>query len=238
MQSKIIINNTAFLYNLGLKVLKTKYQDYDKCPIKTDDIEHFWNEIEELKFEDIALEKNLELRRVMMDVYGIEKLTSKLNSVLVDQKIIDKTTSYVDSDGNIITKEFKDIYSLYKVPAADLDFDWNPNNKIGLAKGWNHDDLYYVECYCTSTNRRYLIWVSLHDINNTYKRYWKSEVTAIEAIAWTITTNVRKEYIDKIVRQGDCIMIKVKGDKIENKMLENERHLTADEYLTKLVAES
>jgi hypothetical protein len=58
---------------------------------------------------------------------------------------------------------------------------------------------------------------------------------AIEAISWTIQVDVEKGGIEKIVRQGDCILVKPKPDA---EILNNPRHLTKDEYLSLIVAES
>ena len=106
------------------------------------------------------------------------------------------------------------------------------------------NDVHFVKCKDTSTDRDYFIWVdaqSVYQVNNDRK--WLSsdedygvQINAIQAIAWTIQTNVAKDNIEKIVRQGDCIMIKKKfpteaiGDTL--------RHLTEVEYLELLVAES
>jgi sulfate adenylyltransferase subunit 1 (EFTu-like GTPase family) len=61
------------------------------------------------------------------------------------------------------------------------------------------------------------------------------QLNAIEAIAWTIQTNIGEDNIEKIVRQGDCIMIKPKNTKDAAGVV---RHLTEKEYTTLLVAES
>jgi hypothetical protein len=57
----------------------------------------------------------------------------------------------------------------------------------------------------------------------------------IQAIAWTITTNVPKGHIEDIIRQGDCILIKPKG---KYEPLVTARHLTEEEYKTLISAES
>jgi hypothetical protein len=60
------------------------------------------------------------------------------------------------------------------------------------------------------------------------------DVSPIECVAWTITTNVAEGNIEKIVRQGDCIMIKPKEMVFEDR----QRHLTEKEYKQLLVLES
>lgn len=104
-------------------------------------------------------------------------------------------------------------------------------------------DAYYVKCKDTSTDRKYLIWVDVNSVwnvkceNDKNLNRWQFDVRkidAIDCIAWTIQTNIPQGNIEKIVRQGDCIMIKPKGkyDTI------GERHLSSAEYLNLLVAES
>lgn len=98
---------------------------------------------------------------------------------------------------------------------------------------------YYVQCKDTSTERNYLIWIdpqSVYYTNNDNGLYRDiSTINAIQCIAWTIETNIPKGYIIKIIRQGDCVLIKCKGDYIP---LNTPRHLTEKEYREFLVAES
>jgi hypothetical protein len=144
-------------------------------------------------------------------------------------------------DGTIKTVEFDDTYELYRVDGKHFN--------EGVRGGWNETkDCYFIKCKDTSTDRNYFIWVDLwevfknnHPANTNYG--WYSEdlklaeqkVTAIQAIAWTIQTNVNKANIEKIIRQGDCILIKPYDT---NGTGSSVRHLTEDEYRTLLVAES
>jgi hypothetical protein len=64
----------------------------------------------------------------------------------------------------------------------------------------------------------------------------KNKVKAIQAIAWTIQTNIEKGNIEKIVRQGDCVLIKPKNSELPT--LDTPRHLTEEEYRKLMVAES
>jgi hypothetical protein len=98
---------------------------------------------------------------------------------------------------------------------------------------------HYVRCKDTSTDREYLLWVDFDSVKITNGfNYFDNkgfEVNSIMAIAWTIQTNVPVGNIEKIVRQGDCILIKPKG---KYEPLSRERHLTEKEYRTLLVSES
>lgn len=232
---KILINNVSFDYNTGCRLLKLKY---DECP-NTIDLQDIWEDIVPMTFKEIATTlKNIEQRRVAIQCLGLERLTNEVEPVLINTKSIKKTTAWVNPNGELVTKKFTDTYELYKVKGEMINQGIEGNR-------WNKlNDVHFVKCKDTSTDRDYFIWVdaqSVYQVNNDRK--WLSsdedygvQINAIQAIAWTIQTNVAKDNIEKIVRQGDCIMIKKKlptetiGDTL--------RHLTEVEYLELLVAES
>jgi hypothetical protein len=86
-----------------------------------------------------------------------------------------------------------------------------------------------------------MLWVNASEVSKTNndKGWWSSsdveKITPIQAIAWTFQTNVAIGDIDRIVRQGDCIMIKRKHNTTP---LSIPRHLTEKEYRELLIAES
>jgi len=232
---KILINNVSFDYNTGCRLLKLKYEE---CP-NTIDLQDIWEDIVPMTFKEIATTlKNIEQRRVAIQCLGLERLTKEVEPVLINTKSIKKTTAWVNPNGELVTKKFTDTYELYKVKGEMINQGIEGNRWDKL------NDVHFVKCKDTSTDRDYFIWVdaqSVYQVNNDRK--WLSsdedygvQINAIQAIAWTIQTNVAKDNIEKIVRQGDCIMIKKKlptetiGDTL--------RHLTEVEYLELLVAES
>lgn len=224
---KIIIENTKFPYDLGCRLLKLKHET---CPFP--ELEDIWNDIVPLTFKEIAKLENLEQRRVGIVCLGLERLISEVNPTLLNKKTVDKKTTWINKDGVVETKNFKDTYELYEVSGKYFS--------EGL-EGWRRvEDSHFVKCKDTSTNREYLIWVNLQEVatNNGQDRWSikKEKVNAIQAIAWTIQTTVKKGNIEKMIRQGDCILIKPKNPNAE--MLPTPRHLTEEEYLTLLVAES
>lgn len=229
---KIIIGNYKFPFDIGCKMLKTKYLKYDKCPIKDDALQELWNNIPEITFEEISKFTNVEERRIAFVCYGIERLIKQVKPKLIDRKIIQKENSYIDGEGNLIKKVINDKYELYKVDGKHLG-----NNSWGRQA----DDCHYIRCWCTSTGREYLIWIDGKSVSMTNKSisFWESKTTedAIEAIAWTFTTDVKPEAIEKIIRQGDCILFKIKST-FERDYKGQIRHLTKKEYLEKLTMES
>jgi hypothetical protein len=63
----------------------------------------------------------------------------------------------------------------------------------------------------------------------------EKEVTPVQAIAWTIRTDVQPDGIEAIVRQGDCVLLRMKPGA---KRIEAPRHLTEAEYRTLMTDES
>ena len=223
---QIIINNMKFPYDLGCRLLKLKHQT---CPFEQ--LADIWDDIVPLSFKEIAQLPNLEQRRVGVLCLGLERLINEVKPKLISKKTLKKSTMWVNENGELVEKKFKDTYELYKVSGEYFN-----KGLTGLQK---MQDSYFVKCKDTSTDRTYLLWVEPNSVYRTNtERGWDFEinkVNAIQCIAWTIQTNVPKGKIEKIVRQGDCILIKPKG---RYEPLTMPRHLTEKEYTTLLVAES
>lgn len=222
---KIVIENTKFPFDLGCKILKLKHENSPFSQL--DDI---WEDIVPATFKEIAKLENLEHRRVGMLCFGLERLVKEVNPKLIDTKTLKKSTMWVDEKGELCEHKFNDTYELYEVSGDYFN--------EGIS-GWNKmESCHFVKCKDTSTKREYLIWVDINSVFRTNnKNVWGVEpkCDAIEAIAWTIQTDIADGGIEKIIRQGDCVLIKPKR-KFET--LNNPRHLTAKEYKKLLVAES
>ena len=225
--SKIVISNVPFPFDLGCKVLKLKENE---CPF--DELSDFWEDIKPLTFKEIAMLENLEQRRIGIEHLGIDKIVSEVNPTLLDKTTLKKTTTWINELGVEETINFDDTYELYKV-----------SNNVLLSQepsSWRRETFsYYVKFKDTSTDREYLIWVDLRSVYNNNYEGWKNEeemekiVTAIDCIAWTITTNVAKGNIKRILRQGDCVLIEPK-----ERSFGGVRHITKKEYNTLLEVES
>lgn len=225
---KIIINNVAFDYNTGVRLLKSKYKD-----VPFGNLDDIWEDIVPMTFKEIATTiNNLEQRRIAIGCIGINEVVKEVKAKLIKKETLKKETTWVTPEGNIVKHKFNDTYELWKVEGKT----WSE----GTDRHWA-EDVYYVRCKDTSTDREYLLWIDANSVGrtNNKKGWWSSSdidnITPIQAIAWTFQTNVDIGDIDKIVRQGDCILIKRKGTKA---LLETPRHLTEDEYKSLLVAES
>ncbi len=162
-----------------------------------------------------------------------QKIANEVTNTILSN--ISKETFWVGENGDRIKKIFEDTYELYEVKGNV----WGE----GAEFGWRRpDNVHFVKCKDTSTDREYFIWVdaqSVYRTNNKDKWLSSSEnfgekITPIQAIAWTIQTDIKEGGIEKIVRQGDCVLIK-KKKKCESGSV---RHLTEKEYRKLLVAES
>lgn len=219
---KIVIKNVVFPYDLGCRALKL---GGGNSPFPQ--LNDFWDEIQPLDFSEIAQLQNLEQRRIAISYFGIDRIVSDVSPKLVSSQTLKKQTHWITEDGKEETINFDDTYELYKVDSEKL---------LGQK---NLRPTYYVRCKDTSTDREYLIWVDIQSVyltNNPKMSFFieDTDVNAIQAIAWTIRTNVPQGNIEKIVRQGDCILIKPK----DSSLVGEERHLTEEEYKTLLVLES
>lgn len=230
---KIIIENLQFPYDLGCRLLKLKHNE--ECPFK--ELEDIWADIQPLTFRDISKLENLEQRRVGIVCLGLDRLVKEVSPTLINKKTIKKQTTWVDEKGELVTKKFNDTYELYRVDKEYFN--------EGLTDWRKADDVYYVKCKDTSTDREYMIWVDVHSVyQNNCKDddRWNFEVekvNAIQCIAWTIQTNIPRGNIEKIIRQGDCVLLKPKDmNWVGGKVLPSVRHLTEKEYKELLVAES
>lgn len=227
---KIIVENIPFDYDFGCRLLKLKYND--DCPFE--ELEDIWNDIKPLTFKEIAKLENLEQRRIGIVCLGLERLVKEVKPILINKKTLNKETTWVTESGELVTKKFKDTYELYKVEGKYF------NENLTRNLSWQRtEDVYFVKCKDTSTDREYMIWVDVNSVyrTNNIEDRWNvdiSKINAIQCIAWTIQTNVPIGKIEKIIRQGDCILIKPKN----KAKVGNVRHLTEQEYTELLIAES
>lgn len=227
---KIVIENTTFDFNTGCRLLKLKHEN---SPFE--DLDDMWNDIVPMTFKEIAELKNLEQRRVGIICLGLDRISKEVNPKLIDKKTLEKTTTWVGSDGKEVKHKFQDTYELYEVKGE----------KFGKSNQWgsNFADCYFVKFKDTSTDREYMIWIeprSVFNANNKKGIWWSrdmvKELNAIQCIAWTIQTNVVEGNIKEIVRQGDCVFVKPKDSSVP--LLNSSRHLTESEYKKFLKIES
>jgi hypothetical protein len=233
---KILIDNVPFDYSNGCSVLKMKNNE---CPF--DELKNDWDNIKPLSFIEISKINNLEQRRVAMKYFELEKLINEVNPTLVASESLNKSTIWIDEQGKEVNHSFIDTYELFRVPIKNIEPE-------AVIHSWQIQHHYYVRFKDTSTNRFYFIWVDIKDVFNTNKRDYGLEphigfkeellkhITPYDCVAWTCMTNVPEGQIEKIIRQGDCFLIKITN--INSLLINIPRHLTGKEYRELLVAES
>jgi hypothetical protein len=219
MKREIVIDNSFFPFNEGCKLLKRKYQI---CP-KDIGIEDFWDEIEPISINDILQMQNIENRRICFKYIPQQEFLNTLEPELISSVTLDKVTNWVELDVQV---KYQDTYELYRVAGDKLIANLKDSFRTIL-------DCHFVKFKDTSTEREYMIWVDLTAIKQQSPYDY---VDAISAIAWTIQTNLPVGQISSFIRQGDCIIFKPKeswdGQTIPT------RHITRNEYLNLLIAES
>jgi hypothetical protein len=244
-QYRYVVNNQdGFDLTTALRLWKTKYQDdirdFHKDVITHDQLQDFgyfveecWNRIEPFTVEDALKIANVEERRTYFDAIGIEKLFKGLDPKLLDRQVIKKSRTKWDDEFKEYKHEFEDVYELYQIDGKKL-YDKDR---------WGNDPrpIFAVRCWCTTTNREYWLYVPVEAALGS--RWWWSEEElkekpdAIRAIAWTVRVDVPEENVEKIYRQGDIIVAKMK-DSAKTTEYTTPYHLTKDQYLQLMYSET
>ena len=223
----------------ALRLWKTKfddYKDFEKAVITSPALNDFnefvksvWEEINPISVEDAFKMDNTEDRRVYFDAIGIERLFKSLDPKLLDRQVIKKTRVRWDDEYTEKEHVFEDVYELYEIESSKL-FKKSPDR-------WRQmEDIYAVRCWCTTTNREYWLYVTrLAALGN-----WGDEgkPDAIRAIAWTIRVDVPKDSLERIYRQGDIIVVKMKDDAKVTESSYMPYHLNKDQYLSLMYSET
>lgn len=242
-QKYIVNGRDGYDLTTALKLWKTKYEndyrDFKKAVItheSLNDFEEFvssmWPLIETVTVQDALIQDNTEDRRVYFDAIGIEKLFKSLDPKLLDKQTIKKSRTRWDDEFNEYTHEFEDVYELYEIEGAKMFTNdrWGnePNNHI-----------YAVRCWCTTTNREYWLyvprWAALGE------QWWSpqdNKPDAVRAIAWTVRLDVPIGHVNRIYRQGDIIVAKIKTEISSDTELALPYHLSKEDYLQLMYSET
>ena len=239
----VVNNRDGFDLTTALRLWKTKYQDdirdFFKDVITHDQLQDFgyfveecWNRIEPFTVEDALKVENTEERRTYFDCIGIEKLFKALDPKLLDKQVLDKKRQRWDDEFNEYTYTFEDVYELYEIEGT----------KLYEKDRWGQlpQPVYAVRCWCTTTNREYWLYVPREAALGT--SWWRvdgedTKPDAIRAIAWTVRIDVPEENVEKIYRQGDIIVAKMK-DKSKATEYTTPYHLSKEQYLSLMYSET
>jgi len=170
---------------------------------------------------------------------GVNGLLRDRTPELIHQETLYKMIRFVGPEGNLDTMWIHDTYRLLRIVMEDVrvrDIRDRPIENLTL---------YYVEFNDTSTGKLYRMCVDMRiplsvklnrDMVELNPGEHLESMNAVDAIASSITTHVREGEIGKIIRQGDCILIKPL--KSSENPVDFSRHLRGDEYRRLLVWES
>ena len=244
-QDYVVNNRSGFDLTTALKLWKTKYaddyRDFQKEVITHESLNDFdqfvqecWDKIEQVTVEDALKIENTEERRTYFDAIGIEKLFKSLKPKLLDKQTIKKSRVKWDEEFNEYTHEFEDVYELYEIEAT----------KMFSKDRWGNtptQNTYAVRCWCTTTNREYWLYVPREAALGA--TWWNrdsedNKPDAIRAIAWTVRIDVPEENVEKIYRQGDIIVAKMKDKAKATEATFSPYHLSKENYLSLMYSET
>jgi|GEM_PF-1238381 len=241
---KAIIDKTEFPAEIGKRILKAKH---GRCIVPA--LEKEWDAIPDLTFASIVKElSDTDHRRIAFKYLGLQRMLAELKPKLVSTETLRKTALWVGPDGSLVRKDYDDTYELHRVDWCDLYIGVSTDNMTRPMLRELQQDRHFVKFRDTSTGREYVIWVDIRSVlaNNPdaigeggviplIKRKMEPLVNPIMAIAWTIRTDVETGGIQRIVRQGDCVLVRKRPGAAK---LSQPRHLTEQEYRTLLSDES
>lgn len=174
--------------------------------------------------------------RTALQALGVNGLLRDRTPELIHQETLYKMMLFVGPKGNLKMRWIHDTYRLFRIVMEDVPVFNRPTDNVTV---------YYVEFNDTSTGKAYRMCVDMRislsvTLNRNMVELNPGEhleaMNAIDAIASSFTTHVREGEIDKIIRQGDCILIKpVEGADTSRRWT---RPITGDEYRRLLFWES
>lgn len=237
---KVIIENKLFPLHAGVRLLKTIHSE---CTFP--ELAEIWDRIEPLSFAEIHHHfKDIDQKRIAFRCLGLERFISDVKPQLVSKETVEKTTIWVEPDGSLKTYSYSDTYELHVVRWINL-YGYKDPTEVPLEFKVNN---YFVKCRDTSTGEENVLWVDIADVYRTNladytgkiagsgtKKSLEEIVNPIEAIAWTIMTDIPKGNIKRIIRQGDCILIQ---PIYKRYYVTEPRHLTGQEYRTLMYGEA
>ncbi len=245
-QTYIVNNRSGFDLTTALRLWKTKYaddyRDFQKEVITHESLNDFdqfvqecWDKIKPVTVQDALNIENTEERRIYFDAIGIEKLFKSLDPKLLDRQVLKKNRTRWDDEFKEYTHTFEDVYELYEIEGIKLyDKDrW----------GNEPNPVYAVRCWCTTTNREYWLYVPREAALG--RQWWnvdgegpENKPDAIRAIAWTVRIDVPEENVEKIYRQGDIIVAKMKDSAKLTETTFTPYHLSKEQYLSLMYSET
>ena len=171
---------------------------------------YYFENTEAFTYKEAFAIKDGTFRAIVFGSINVIEMIQNLGNTRVNVEGKNVTHRVYQEDGSYKMRNYDVIYELHKIDCSTLGV---PDN-------------YCVKCWCTTTNKEHWLWVEEQYAQNG----------ALEAIASTIRVYENMlPYIKNIKRQGDVILFEMTKKIIPEG---NIIPLTADQYFSKLIAQS
>lgn len=178
------------------------------------DLKTLYNEVTPLSIKDFLKFENIEIRRLMFNVFDNQEVVNGLDAELIASETIPKNMPIWarDENGKLVKKHkvYKDTYTLYAIPHKVIS-EWATEGNV-----------YYLQYTCPTTGRVYMEAVppKIGETRNP-----------LDCIAWM--AGAQPVNTKQLIRHGDVVIA------LSDKPLSKERNtLTGEEYIKLLYAES
>lgn len=177
---------------------------------QSDLIIHYFNRTTPFTYKEAFELKNNTFRAIVFGSINVSEMIKSLGNERINVEGKHVTHRVYREDGSYTLRSYDVIYEIHKIDCSSL----------GVS------DNFCVKCWCTSTDKEHWLWVE--------EEYAKKG--ALEAIASTIRVYENMiPYIKNIKRQGDVVLFEMSEKVIPSG---NIIPLTADQYFSKLIAQS
>ena len=181
----------------------------DRLP-QCDLLLEFFNNTQPFTYKEAFAISDNNFRAIVFGSINVGEMIGNLGNSRINVEGKNVTHRVYKEDGSYTMKNYDVIYELHIIDCSTL----------------NVPDNYCVKCWCTSTNKEHWLWIE--------EKY--AHKGALEAIASTIRVYENMiPHIKHIKRQGDVLLFEMNK---EITPYGNIIPLTADQYFSKLIAQS
>lgn len=239
---KITIDGSVFDYEIGSRILKTKY---GHKPFKG--LEEVWDKITPLTLQDICLyPMKPDLRRKSVIFLGPGFIDNSDHLRRLHSEFVDKHQTHLNEDGRPVIKYNRDWLELVQFDGRVFFQTSEPPDRFSDPKGyyewlaqsedeysWLQHDLFYVRNFMSESGQFLYRWVDMYRMLKPEL----SDIRAVDAMAFTLTPRVPYDEITDIIVMGDMSFYKMTDhSKIDWDW--DYRPLKGYEYLNGIIHES
>lgn len=173
-------------------------------------LNYYFDRVQPYTYKEAFEIKDNNFRAIVFGSINVSEMIANLGHERINVEGKQVTHRIYNPDGTFKLKTYDVIYELHKINCSSL----------------NVPDNYCIKCWCTSTDKEHWLWIE--------EKY--AHKGALEAIASTVRVYENMiDHIKTIKRQGDILLFEMtKKVTPEGNIVP----LTADQYFSKLVAQS